>query len=110
MTIFQILILLFIAFVIIKATKKLIKKEISLLLYFFWVALWLAIAIINIFPAIIAWVAFSVGIGRGVDLLIYSAIIVISYTVFKINIRTKTLERNMTELVRKIALKDTNKK
>lgn len=110
MTIFQILILIFIVFVIFKALKRLIKKEISVAFFILWLIFWLLVAIIDFFPAIIARLADLVGVGRGVDLVIYTAICVLLYVVFRYNLRINKLEQNITDIVRKVALNESRKR
>ncbi|MBU1131901.1 DUF2304 domain-containing protein [Patescibacteria group bacterium] len=106
MTIFQIIILILIAIVCFKAVRKLLKKEISFLLFASWIGLWLIVALIAIFPSIVNRLADFVGIGRGVDLIIYLSIISLFYMLFKINLRQNKIEKNISELVRKIAMEN----
>lgn len=103
MTIFQILIFIFVAFVIGKAIVRLAKKEISAALFCLWAVFWLVIALVAFFPATISWLAALVGVGRGVDLAIYIAIFVLFYIIFKMNSRLNKIEKNISEIVRKNA-------
>ena len=104
MTIFQILILIFVAFVIYKSTRRLIKKEISLWLFLFWISIWIFVAIVGTFPVIIEKAAELVGIGRGVDLVIYTAVFALFYFLFKIYVRVSKVEKDISQIVRKIAI------
>lgn len=104
MTTFQIIILILIAFIIYKAFNRLLKKEISIWLFSFWVLFWLLVVLINIFPEIINKAADFVGVGRGVDLVIYIAVVVIFYFGFRFHLRLKELEKKLTKLVRKEAI------
>lgn len=110
MTIFQVLILAFIVFVVFKASRRLIKKEISVLFFILWLIFWILVAIIDLFPNIIARMANFVGVGRGVDLIIYIAICVLLYVVFRYNLRINKLEKNITDIVRKVALNEPQKR
>ena len=109
MTIFQITILLLIALVMYKATRRLIKKDLSAWLYVFWVSAWLFVAVFVVWPWILNRLADLVGIGRGVDLVIYLSIFALFYLVFKINLRQDKMERNMADIVRKVALNNVNR-
>lgn len=104
MTIFQILILIFVGFVIYNALRRFFKKDISFWLMTFWVGLWILVGIIAVFPVIIEYTATLVGVGRGVDLLIYLALMVCFYNLFKISTKQKKLEKNIVDLVRKNAI------
>lgn len=110
MTVFQILILIFVAFVITKSVKRLMKKEISLLLFLFWISIWVFVAVIGTFPVIIERAASLVGIGRGVDLVIYTAVFALFYFVFKIHVRVSKVEKDISQIVRKIAIDKAEKK
>lgn len=104
MSAFQIIILVFIAVVLFKATRRFLKKEISFWLFSFWAIIWVMIALVDIFPVIIERAAFYLGIGRGVDLVIYTSIIVIFYLLFRVFVRINKIERDISEMIRKIAI------
>jgi hypothetical protein len=109
MTIFQILILILIALVIYKATRRLLKKDLSFLLYLVWIGAWLFVAVFVVWPEILSRLAAFVGIGRGVDLTIYLSIFALFYFVFKISLRQDKMEKNLADIVRKIALTNVNR-
>lgn len=104
MTIFQLLTLVLLIIVVYKATKRLVKKELSIWLYLLWLSGWGLVAVFVIWPGILSWIAFSMGIGRGVDLVIYLSIFALFYFAFKVNLRINKLEKNISEMVRKIAI------
>ncbi len=109
MTIFQVTILGLIALVIYKATRRLLKKDLSVLLYFFWTGAWIFVAVFVICPWILNRLADFVGIGRGVDLVIYLSIFALFYFIFKINLRQDKIEKNLADIVRKIAIANVNR-
>ena len=104
MSAFQIIILLVIAFIIFKATKKKIKKELSWTLYLLWIIFWLILGAIDLYPVIIEQLATLAGVGRGVDLLIYSSLILLFYWQFKLWLKNNSIEKKNTELIRKLAI------
>jgi len=110
MTIFQIIILVFIAVVIYKAIKRFIKKEISLWLLVVWIGFWSGVCIIALFPVLIERAAHLTGIGRGVDLIIYLALLICFYILFKLIVKQQKLEKDFVALVRKVALDKAEKK
>lgn len=71
-----------------------------------WIAIWLAVILIVIFPEIIRVYAMSFAISRVLDLLIGGAFIVLFIIVSNAYIRVSKLEKKIEELVRKLALKD----
>ena len=98
MTIFQILIIIVAIFVIYKSVLKLIKKEISILLFALWLGLWIIIVAIDIYPNLIAYVANLVGVGRGVDLILYLSVIAIFYFLFRINVRQNQIDKKISKI------------
>lgn len=110
MTAFQIIVLIAILIILFKAGKRFFKKEISFLLFLIWAIVWLGVGAITVFPVIIENAAVYLGIGRGVDLVTYVSIIVIFYVLFKIIIKQNKLEKNITEMVRNIAVNNKKRK
>jgi len=106
MSIFQIVILILILIVVVKAGQRFNRKELSLFLFLAWLGIWTALAVVAVFPEIISRIASFAGIGRGVDLVIYLAIFLLFYFAFKINLRLNKIEKNISELVRKIAIQN----
>lgn len=105
MTLFQIIVLVFIGLVSIKILKKYQEKVIGSREMIFWSLLWLIAALLIILPGTTSFLASQLGIGRGVDLVIYIALFLNFYLIFKLVIKVEKQEKNLTELVRKIALK-----
>lgn len=110
MTIFQGLIIVFILFVLYKAFRRFLNKEISGWLLGLWSCFWVGVGLIALFPVIIELAATFVGVNRGVDLIIYLALFVCFYTLFKISIKQKKQEKDLVGIVRKIALVQVKKK
>ncbi len=81
-------------------------RRLSGSLSFVWGLIWLSVGVIFWSPDIASRLALSVGIGRGADLITYSAIIVLVYLVYRIFIRMERLEHSLTQLTRAITLHD----
>lgn len=71
-----------------------------------WIILWISLAIIVIFPEITARIARWVGIGRGVDVVLYAAVALLFYNAFRTNVMIERLDQAITQIVRKEAIKD----
>lgn len=106
MTLFQIIVLIFIVFVFLKIFKKYQEKVISSREMIFWGLLWLVAALLITWPGTTSFLASQLGIGRGVDLVIYVAMIANFYLIFRLYVRAERQEKNITRLVQKIALKN----
>ncbi len=72
----------------------------------FWVVFWVVVGVIVVRPEITSFLANVVGVGRGADLVIYLSIVLIFYIIFQITVKIERLERNITKIVRTIAIKD----
>jgi hypothetical protein len=64
----------------------------------------LVIAFVILLPDMASVIARIVGIGRGVDLVIYAAITLLFVMVFKVFLTLDRLEQKLTDMVRKDAL------
>lgn len=70
----------------------------------FWLIFWLAAAAIVISPDSTFYLANKVGIGRGADLIVYVALVLLFIMVFGLTIKLEKMNRNITKLTRKEAL------
>jgi hypothetical protein len=107
----QILLLIFIIFVLSRTIFQFRRGVISGKELAFWFILWLAVGVVVILPQTASFLANLLGVGRGADLVIYLSILVLFYIVFRIFIRLDRLDREITKIVRELALqkKDKNK-
>ncbi len=71
-----------------------------------WSVLWIGATIIVLLPQTTTTVAHIFGVGRGVDFILYTSVVILFVLVFKIFITLERLERTFTELIRREALKD----
>lgn len=71
-----------------------------------WSALWIAAGVIVARPETASALARFLGVGRGADVIVYLALVAAFYLVFRLFVRMESLERQLTKLVREIALKD----
>lgn len=97
---------LFSIFAISRVYLRFKERKISSLAFIFWIGVWFAGVIAILDPEATTKFARLVGIGRGVDAILYASIIIIFYLIFRIYIKIEDTERNITELARKMSLKD----
>ncbi len=99
-------ILLFIISVvmIVKTSGKFRGRNVRYYENIFWLLVWAFLGVVAIVPEITSYLATWVGVGRGADLVIYASTIALFYMLFKIFVRLEKMERDMTKIVRKIAI------
>lgn len=105
----QILATFFVALILIKAGSDFFHKKNSgrylILVSFFW----LIVLVVFWRPSLTESLAVFLGVGRGVDAMTYIAIVALFYLVFKLYYKLEKSNRDLTTLVRKIALLEADK-
>lgn len=71
-----------------------------------WSLLWFAAGVVTLLPDTASVFARFVGVGRGADAVIYLAIVLLYYLVFRIFVRLEKIDRDVTKLVREIAQRE----
>jgi len=104
----QFLLLFIILLIIVSVIVRFAKNELPLLPFVFWIVLWIGAGVAVWNPEIPQRVANELGIGRGVDLIVYFAIVFIVFAQFKMLVRQERMEKEITKVVREIAMKNTN--
>jgi len=105
----QVLVSIVIALILFKTAARYRKKEISPRLFGFWVLFWLLAALLFWMPELSQYVADLLEVGRGVDAVLYISLVILFYLMFKIFNRFERMEREITKLVREIAILDADK-
>ncbi len=71
-----------------------------------WALVWLAAAVAIIWPGVTRIVANALGIGRGADLVLYCAVVVMMVGFLMVYVRLRRIRRELTLLVRHLAIRD----
>lgn len=100
----QIILVVLIASIIIRLLAKLKAQEISGRQFFGWLVIWLLAIVVVIWPDLTVRIANAVGVGRGVDLVVYVSVIFLFYSSFRLLLRIEKLEKNLTEVIRHKAI------
>ena len=104
MTTFQSIGLPLLAVLALITVVAMVRHSINARAGFGWLAVWIAGATAIARPSITITVAHALGIGRGADLVLYCAILGMLIGFFFIYIRFKRLDREITKVVRHIAI------
>lgn len=106
----QIVIVLIAAVVVAGAIRRFRKREMSARWFALWVALWVGASIVVLIPKTSERIAAILGVGRGVDVVMYLSIAALFYFMFRIMTRIDRMERDITKIVREVALKKDEKR
>ena len=71
-----------------------------------WAAVWLGAGVAIVWPGVTRVVANALGIGRGADLVLYCAVVVMMVGFLMVYVRLRHLRQELTLLVRHLAIRD----
>lgn len=101
----QIIALIIIAFFLSRLFWQKQKNQIRVNEFIFWLIFWIlaagAIIILKWIDKFVANLGFS---GSGIDILIYISVVILFYLIFKLRLKMEKMEKNITKIVRNIAL------
>jgi len=98
MTFIQIILLVLVLVILWRLYQRLAAGELTRREFVEWFLLWLAAGYLVIVPETSSYLAAVVGVGRGSDLVVYLAIILVFYLLFKIFLRLERSERALTTI------------
>ncbi len=101
----QIVVVLFALFALSRVIFRLKESNITKKEAFFWSLVWIALIIVVFLPGVAGFIAGILGIGRAIDVVVYAAIIVLFYLIFRIYVRLEKIDHEITTIVRKIAIR-----
>ncbi|HRY36386.1 MAG TPA: DUF2304 family protein [Candidatus Magasanikbacteria bacterium] len=102
----QIILILVFIFLILKTYFKRQRKELSGFETSGWLLLWLAGLMLAIKPDTASYFAKILGIGRGIDLAIYIALISLFYLQFRLMVKVEKINREITKITREKTLEE----
>jgi len=76
----------------------------------FWLIFWTGVLVLIWSPGLTTKIADLIGIGRGVDILIYFSIILLFYSIFHQNSKIDEINKDITKIVREIAKNEASRK
>lgn len=102
----QIIALLLILFFIVRLFWQKKRKHVSGAEFWFWLIFWLFVGAMIVFIKKIDYLVASMGFSAtGIDALLYLSVAVLFYLIFKLRLKLEKTEREITKIVREIALK-----
>ncbi|EHP89187.1 DUF2304 domain-containing protein [Methanotorris formicicus] len=106
MEIIQIFGILFALFAMSRVILQIRNRNMGLDEGIFWLFVWILVVVVLVFPQTLSCLAGVLGVGRGVDAIIYLSIVVLFYLIYRMYARMEHLEREITKVVREVAIKD----
>jgi len=105
----QIILLVFVLFAASRAVLQFRGGTIRFGALTFWLLIW-AVAIVAIFyPEETTRLAKILGIGRGVDVVVYASIAILFYLVFRLHVYLENIRTEISRLIREVAIKEVKK-
>ncbi len=86
--------------VFLRVREKVIGYKVAL----FWSILWVAAGIVVIIPRTTTYLAEKLGVGRGVDIIVYLSLVLLFYLVFRTYVMMEDIRQEITVLIRKLAI------
>lgn len=107
---FQILFTLFVLIAIYSTVRTARQHSMSKQGMLLWIVLWcLALAVVWI-PESTTTIAQTLGIGRGVDVIVYSVIPLICFVLFRLHLKLSDIDAKITALVREDAIQQVTRR
>jgi len=103
MEILQILILIFVIFAFSRLMLRFREKSISRQELIFWSTVWTMVLVVSLIPNITSWISIPLGIGRGIDVIVYLSIVILFYLIFRLYVKSEQTNQELTILVRSMA-------
>lgn len=110
MSIIQGLIIVFALFAITRTVLQFKKGAVTRTWLLFWMLFWVGAGTVAALPQTADAVARIVGVGRGADVVIYASLLGIFYLIFRLYVKIEQVEGEITRLVRKLAMDETEEK
>ncbi len=71
-----------------------------------WTILWSCAGVVILLPQTTDILARTLGVGRGVDVILYASVVLLFIALFRLHVTVEKLERKLTDIVRAEALRD----
>jgi small membrane protein len=103
--ILQVIVSAFALFAISRSFLRYKAKNESTTELLIWTAIWAAVLTVVWMPGLTQILATIFGVGRGIDAVIYIAMVFLIYSIYRIYSKIERIEQEITSLTREMALK-----
>ena len=109
MSLFQLVAIPLIVVMLLLSARSLLQRA-RLLTSLFWTLLWVAALVAVLYPEQTTDIAKALGIRRGADLVVYSAVLGFIVGFYVVSLKLRHLSREVTVLTRELALMEAERK
>lgn len=102
----QLILLIFVLFAASRAILQFRGGSIRFGSLIFWLLIWVVALIVIFYPEKTTELAKFVGIGRGVDIIVYASIAILFYLVFRLHVYMEDLRTQLSQLIREVSLRE----
>jgi len=106
----QIIVSIFVILMVWRLVKKFKQNYLKISEFLSWLLIWLIVLVVFWLPQTTSYIAGIFGIGRGADLAIYISALILFYLVFKLYLKIDKQQREITKIVRHLALSEDEKR
>jgi small membrane protein len=100
----QIIVTVFSVFFILRAFRNFRQKNVRFFVWFFWTLLWAGMVILVWQPWLADFIAGYLKVGRGTDAILYLSLVLLFGLLFKLFVKIEALDRELTTIVRELAI------
>lgn len=102
----QLILVLIIIFILSRIWRQYRQGQVGGKVFLAWIIFWFSTGQAVLNPRLATWVANLVGVGRGTDLVLYLAVVLVFYFIFRIFVRLDQMDKKITKIIRVIALNE----
>ncbi|HME87540.1 MAG TPA: DUF2304 family protein [Candidatus Nanoarchaeia archaeon] len=110
MEIIQVLLIAFVLFALSRAYLRYKEGQIKTGEFAFWIIIWVTAIIAISVPRTVGVLSQTFGIGRPADLIVYVAVTLLFYLIFRMYVALDRVEEKITKVVREVAIQRVKKK
>lgn len=105
----QLVLLVFVLFAASRAVLQFRGGTIRFGALMFWLIIWIVALLAIFYPETTTKMARVLGIGRGVDVIVYASIAILFYLVFRLHVYLENIRTEISRLVREVSLHEVKK-
>lgn len=102
----QIILFIFVLFAASRAVLQFRGGTIRFGALSFWLMVWTVALVAIFYPEETTHLARILGIGRGVDIVVYASIAILFYLVFRLHVYQENIRTEISQLIREVSLKE----